>query len=400
MPRPSTLYVHFPYCLQKCPYCDFVSYATERSAIDHTAYADAVIREAKARCEAIDAAESAPGAHREERVFCSIFFGGGTPSLWEPDEVARVIAALRELYPCAPDVEITVECNPSSLDEARAKALVERGVTRLSVGTQSLRQDALEFLGRLHDAAGAIAAVEGALRTGARVSTDLIFGLPDQDPADAVLQAETLARLGLAHLSCYQLTIEPGTRFGELAKRGRLPKIDDGRVAEAFVAIDEALAALGLVHYEISNYARPGQESRHNLGYWRGWEYVGLGTGAYGFVRDPLRPDAPARGTRYRNEVLPERYIERTKTALPTTSGEALDTTALLRERIMLGLRLAEGLDLSAHGRELGIDPWTPERRRALEWLVQQGRITQRGERLHLDKKAWLFCDDTAARLF
>lgn len=391
----ATLYVHFPYCLQKCPYCDFVSYATERNAIDHVAYADAVIREATARA-------SLEGARPGTRRFQSLFFGGGTPSLWEPDELARVTEALRGLYPCSPDLEITVECNPSSLDEERANALVARGVTRLSVGTQSLRKDALAFLGRLHDGDGAIASVNAAQRTGARVSTDMIFGLPDQPADDAVDQATTLANLGLSHLSCYQLTIEAGTRFGELSRRGRLPKIDDGAVAESFLAIDEALGALGLRHYEISNYARPGEESRHNLGYWRGWEYVGLGTGAYGFVRTENG------GVRYRNEVLPERYMQKTGAMTPgfgehdglTITTEPLDRTALLRERIMLGLRLAEGMNLEAHGQDVGIDPWTPERKQAIAWLEERNRLKNDNGVLKADKRAWLFADDTAARLF
>src|SRR5690606_21330179 len=178
------------------------------------------------------------------------------PSLWDPRAVARVLGAFRERFDVRDDVEITAECNPTSLDAERARALVDAGVHRLSIGTQSLRRDQLVFLGRLHDAAGARAAIEGALAAGVpRVSTDLIFGLPDQSPEDAREQALALADLGLRHLSCYQLTIEPGTQFGERKKRGLLPRIDDALVAESFLAIDEALDSRRLRHSEIPNYA-------------------------------------------------------------------------------------------------------------------------------------------------
>ena len=374
----ASIYVHFPWCLAKCPYCDFVSYAETREGIDHAGYADAVLAELDARAELF-----------RDREIASVFFGGGTPSLWDPNELGRVLAGIRARANVTSDVEITVECNPTSLDEERAKALAGVGVGRVSIGTQSLRQDQLTYLGRLHDPNGARRAVEAALANVPRVSTDLIFGLPGQTPEDAREQAIALADMGLAHLSCYQLTIEPGTRFGELAKRGRLPLADDGQVAEAFLAIDEALTERGLVHYEISNFARPGEEARHNLGYWRGEEYVGLGCAAYGYTR----------GVRYRNPIDPRKYVQGAKTATEE-SREPLDARMLLRERIMLGLRLATGFDVDAAGTELGLDPWTAERTRAAEQLVARGRLVREGGVLRIPRDAWLFTDDTAARLF
>jgi coproporphyrinogen III oxidase-like Fe-S oxidoreductase len=202
-----------------------------------------------------------------------------------------------------------------------------------------------------------------------------------------------LADLGLKHLSCYQLTIEPKTRFGELAKRGKLPIAPDGAVADAFLAIDEALVARGFRHYEISNYAMPGDEARHNLGYWRGEEYLGLGCGAYGFVR--TKRDE---GLRWRNQILPETYLAHTGD--PTLERETLDGTALLRERIMLGLRIEGGLDLAAAGDDLALDPLTPERRRTIETLALRGRLVADGSRVSIPRSAWLFTDDTASRLF
>lgn len=392
-----SIYVHFPYCLAKCPYCDFVSYARERDAIDHRAYADAVLAEAEARARHL--ARSDRGA----LPITSIFFGGGTPSLWDGRELARVLAGLRTHFDVTGDAEITVECNPTSLEPEHARALVGAGVTRLSVGTQALRAEQLRYLGRLHDPDGARRAIEGAIASGARVSTDLIFGLPDQSPADARAQAETLAGLGLEHLSCYQLTIEPGTQFGERKKRGLLPLAEDGAVAEAFLAIDEALEARGLRHYEISNYAVPGQEARHNLAYWRGDEYVGLGCAAFGFVR------RDGGGIRWRNAIEPKRYEAGASAVRDDVLGEGdgltmfaetLSAAELLRERIMLGLRIADGIDLGAAGRDLGIDPWTAERSRNVDRLVERGRLARDGDRLTIPKAAWLFTDDTAARLF
>jgi oxygen-independent coproporphyrinogen-3 oxidase len=376
--------------LAKCPYCDFVSFATPREAIDHAGYADAVLREIEQRGAEL-------GGRARPFALGSIFFGGGTPSLWEPRELGRVLGAIRARFSCTPDLEVTVECNPTSLDGDRARALADEGVNRLSIGTQALREEQLKFLGRLHDPAGARRAVTAAVATGLRVSTDLIFGLPGQPPEDACTQAEALADLGPAHLSCYQLTIEPGTTFGELARKGRLPLADDARVAEAFVAIDETLGARGFTHYEISNYARPGEEARHNLGYWRGEEYLGLGCAAFGFLREDT--SALSGGTRYRNVVDPKRYVGAAGGAV-TASRERLDGNALLRERIMLGLRLVEGVDLDAAAADLGVEAWTPERTREVSKLSERGRILREGGRLRIPRASWLFTDDIAARLF
>ena len=377
----SSVYVHFPWCLAKCPYCDFVSYAKEASLIDHRRYADAVLAEL--------------GRRGRGQSIGSVFFGGGTPSLWEAGELGRVLAGIRSAAVGTCDLEVTVECNPTSIDEERARALVDVGVNRVSIGVQGLDDARLKYLGRLHDARLAVEAVKGALRAGVeRVSADLIFGLPGQAPEEACREAMALLDLGLEHLSAYQLTIEAGTRFGELAKRGRLPLADDGAVAESFLALDEAMTAKGFLHYEISNYARPGHESRHNLGYWRGREYLGLGCAAVGFARDGS--GSPASGKRWKNDVSPERY-ER------DNSGEAvecLDADALMRERIMLGLRLAEGVDLGEAEADLGARGWTKEREKTSAWLRERKRIVREGERLRIPREAWLWTDDTAARLF
>ena len=383
--RVAGLYVHFPWCLAKCPYCDFVSYPSAREAIDHDGYARAVLAELELRAPVF-----------EGRRVESVFFGGGTPSLWDARALGRVLDAARRRFDASPSLEVTVECNPTSLDADKARALADVGVTRVSIGTQSLRADQLKFLGRLHDPDGAGRALDAAQSVaGLRVSTDLIFGLPEQSPEDARDQALALAGRGLAHLSCYALTIEAGTRFGELARAGRLPLADDGRVADALLAIHEALEGEGFTHYEISNYARPGEEARHNLGYWRGDEYLGLGCAAVGMVRDG------AEGHRWRNDPDPRRYAEKLAAgADPATFHEALDADALLRERIMLGLRMAEGLDLERAARDLGAEAWPAERAKAAAWLEARGRLTREAGRLRIPAHAWLLADDTAARLF
>ena len=405
--QPITAYVHFPWCLKKCPYCDFVSFARAREAIDHRGYADALLAELDRR---------APEFHGRE--LRSVFFGGGTPSLWEPAELGRVLAGVKAAAGrLAPDLEVTVECNPTSLDEERARALVSVGVDRLSVGVQGLDAERLQFLGRLHDPGGGLAALDAAIRAGVpRVSGDLIYGVatgaaPGEAPAgeapvrareqsaeQAADEACAVARTGVGHVSAYSLTIEPGTQFGELARRGRLPLASEDGVADASLAVEAALEAEGLVHYEVSNYARPGEESRHNLGYWRGIDYVGLGCAAYGTISTGAGDGA---AVRYRNLPSPERYVAAaTGGGALTESEERLDAETRLRERIMLGLRLRDGLDLEEAAAALGVAAWTPARRRAAERLERAGKLRVEGPRLSIPGGARLLADGIAAALF
>jgi len=397
----ASIYVHFPWCLSKCPYCDFVSFAVEPKEIDHAGYAKAVLREAEVRSRDI--------AKRGKPIaITSIYVGGGTPSLWEPHELGRVLKGFFALFHVSHDAEITVECNPTSLDRQRAIALRDWGVNRLSIGVQSLCAASLRFLGRRHDPDGARRAIDAALQAGIeRLSADLIFGLPNQSADDARAEALALATTGVQHLSCYELSIEPDTLFGERRKRGLLPMADESTVADAFVAIDAALEARGFRHYEISNYATAGQESQHNLTYWRGDEYIGLGVAAFGFLRHG------AGGTRYQNVDDPKKYIVATQAAPQPPrmksrqiesgllmSSESLDKQALFRERIMLGLRIAEGVDLARAGRDLGIDPWTSHRLKAIDKLTRCGRLTRAGDILRIPHAAWLYTNDTVSSLF
>ncbi len=383
-------YVHFPYCLRKCPYCDFTSYKAEPTEIPHAKYADAVIRELDGHAERL-----------RGRRLATVFFGGGTPSLWEPEELGRVLAAIREAFGSeARELEITAECNPTSLDEGRASRLLRVGVNRLSIGVQSLDDDRLRFLGRLHDAQGGPAAIASAQRAGfARVSGDLIFGVEggkQQSAEDARDEVARVADTGVGHVSAYGLTIEPNTQFGALAKRGKLPIAPDERLADSFLAVEAELGARGFEHYETSNYARPGQRARHNVGYWQGLDYVGLGCGAVGTLAGP-----DLHAVRTKNTTDPERYMARALGGEdPVGSTESLDPETRMRERIMLGLRLADGIDLEEAGRSLGVPPLPPERARALEGLVKRRMVEVDGARVRVAAGARLFADGVAAELF
>ncbi len=393
VPRTTSIYIHFPWCLKKCPYCDFVSYAKKEAEIDHEGYADAVIREIEARSDGFTG------------EIGSIFFGGGTPSLWRTGALTRVMTALRDRFRIATlpsgelSIEVTAECNPTSLDLEKARGLRAAGLNRLSIGVQSLDQKELSYLGRLHDGDGALRAIEGAFAAGFKnVSGDLIFGLPGQTTASAVAIAESLVKSGVPHLSAYQLTIEPGTQFGELARLKRLPLADDGVVADSFLAISSLLRSHGFEHYEISNYAKPGHRSMHNSAYWRGDDYFGFGTAAVGRIGR----------TRYRNEPDPARYMDRTRTLVSGVFGladgvaeseEKLDDTAIVRERLMLGLRMTDGIDMDGLEAE-GLPIRTREREKTLLRLAERGRIESDGRSVRIPRSQWLFCNDTVASLF
>jgi putative oxygen-independent coproporphyrinogen III oxidase len=381
--RPLGVYVHFPWCLQKCPYCDFYSLATERDAIPHVAYADAVLRELERRRAELSGYELE-----------TVFFGGGTPSLWEPSELGRVLSGIRAAFPTAGEPEVTAECNPSSFDMVRAQALRAEGVNRISLGIQGLERERLEFLGRLHDAGGALAALRTAIAAGfPRVSADLIFGVDRQSPERACDEALAVAELGPTHVSAYALTIEPGTRFGSLARAGKLPLLEEDLVARSFSAVEAALAGVGFSHYEISNYARYGHFSRHNLGTWRGQDYLGLGAGAFGTVH------TRAGRVRYRNAPATERYSAATVAAPLFEISELVSDSELISpetafsERLLLGLRLAEGVDLDDAARTTGAVAWTAERERAVARQVQRGRLVRVGSRIAIPRDAWLFAD-------
>jgi oxygen-independent coproporphyrinogen-3 oxidase len=325
------VYVHWPFCLSKCPYCDFNSHV--REGIDAARWTGALL--ADLEHQAVLASD---------REVCSIFFGGGTPSLMPPDTVAALVARVKTLWPVAPDLEVTLEANPNSTEADRFAGFAAAGVNRLSLGIQSLDPAALRFLGRGHDRDEAIAAIDLARASFPRFSFDLIYARPGQSVA--AWEAELGEALTLAgdHLSLYQLTIEPGTAFGNRSARGEVLAADEETGAALFEATQERLNAAGLPAYEISNHARPGSECRHNLAYWRYDDYVGIGPGAHSRVTR-AHSEHGAGKVAIRQIRAPEAWlaaVENTGTAIDETTP--IDRDTALEEMVMMGLRLVEGI--------------------------------------------------------
>jgi putative oxygen-independent coproporphyrinogen III oxidase len=373
-----SVYVHFPWCLQKCPYCDFASATIRRPEVPSTAYADAVLRELAWRAPELG-----------KRTVTSVFFGGGTPSLWEPQALGSVLQAIQGAFTTDDALEVTVECNPSSLDRAKASALRAVGVNRLSIGVQSLDDTRLKFLGRLHDAQGALTAVRGALAEMPRVSADLMFGMPEQSADDFLREVAQLIDLGLSHVSAYALTIEPQTQFGELHRKGKLPLAKDDTYAETFLATERYLGERGFSHYEVSNYAKPGETSRHNQHYWRGGDYLGLGCAAVGCVD----------GRRYKNDPNPKAYLAHQADSRLEVFEEPLSAEMRIQEALMLGLRTSEGVNLRALQTRTGVDP-KQTRAQALERALQQGNAVLERDTLRVPHERWLHLDSIVAALF
>jgi putative oxygen-independent coproporphyrinogen III oxidase len=324
--EPLAVYIHWPFCRSKCPYCDFNSHVRDR--VDASRWRRALL---------VDLERQALLAPDREVV--SVFFGGGTPSLMPPETVAALLDGVRQRWPLAADVEITLEANPNSAEAEGFRAFAAAGVNRLSLGVQALDPAALKFLGRLHGRAEAIAAIERARRNFSRFSFDLIYARPGQTLADWRRELDEALLLAGDHLSLYQLTIEPGTAFAVSAARGALIQPDEKTAAVLFEATQDRLAAHGMPAYEISNHAPPGAECRHNLAYWRCRDYVGIGPGAHGrLTRGTLRY-----ATRQRR--APESWlaaVEATGTGLEETVEIGRDE--VLQEMLMMGLRLTEGV--------------------------------------------------------
>ena len=327
-PPPLGLYVHWPYCARICPYCDF-NVVRDRGRAD----------EAGRLLRAILADLEAQAALLGERRLVSIFFGGGTPSLMRPADVARVIAAARRLWPGADDLEITLEANPTDAEAERFAGLAEAGVGRLSLGVQSLNDAELAFLGRNHDAAAARRAVRQAMAHFPRVSVDLIYALPNQTPSAWAAALAEVADFGVEHISPYQLTIEAGTAFDRAVRRGLFAPPTDDLAAELYETTQSALTAAGFEAYEVSNHARGlAARARHNLVYWRGEDYAGVGPGAHGrlSLSDGRYAAEAPRG-------IPE-YIVRVEAEGLGARLSPLSARDRAIERLLMGLRTVEGV--------------------------------------------------------
>ena len=355
------LYVHWPFCVSKCPYCDFNSHV--RAEVDQVAWREALLADL-----AYEARETAG------QRLSSIFFGGGTPSLMPPETVAAVIAAAERAWGFEPGIEITLEANPSSVEAARFAAIAAAGVNRVSLGLQALDDQALAFLGRAHDVNEGLAALDKAQAAFSRVSFDLIYARPGQSLTAWEAELARAIGFGTEHLSLYQLTIEPGTRFATEAAAGRLTIPDADTAADLFDATRAQTAAAGLPAYEVSNHARAGAESRHNLSYWRYSGYVGIGPGAHG------RRNALAT-TRHRK---PENWIAAVaRNGHGAQAEEALSARDRATEALVMGLRLDEGIDIAALKRR-GIDLAIILDEPAIDRLSSTGLIVHDEDRLRL----------------
>ena len=369
------LYIHWPFCVAKCPYCDFNSHV--RAAVDQDAWRAALL------ADLAHEAALTPG-----RRVASIFFGGGTPSLMPPATVAALLAAAERHWGFAAGVEITLEANPSSVEAARFADLAAAGVNRVSLGIQSFDDAALRFLGRAHDAAEGRAALATAQATFARVSFDLIYALPDQSLAAWQAALARALAVGTEHLSLYQLTVEPGTRFATEAAAGRLVLPDADAAADLWDATRAMTAAAGLPAYETSNHARPGAESRHNLTYWRYRDYLGIGPGAHG------RRGALAT-VRHRK---PENWLAAVaRNAHGLQAEDALAPHQRATEALVMGLRLGEGVDL-AHIAALA-GGQAPIDATALRHLAGLGLVARDGDRLRVTEAGAPLLDSILPRL-
>ena len=372
---PLALYIHWPFCVSKCPYCDFNSHV--RASVDQTAWATALLKDLAYEASLM------PG-----RTLGSIFFGGGTPSLMPPATVATLIDAATHHWRVADDLEITLEANPSSVEAARFADLALAGVNRSSLGLQALDNDALQFLGRAHDVAEGLAALDTAQARFARVSFDLIYARPDQSADDWARELDRAIGFGTEHLSLYQLTIEPGTRFATLVQQGKLKPVDNDRAADLFEFTRATTAGHGLPAYEISNHARAGAQSRHNLTYWRYNDYAGIGPGAHG-RRGGL---ATVRHKKPENWMA---AVQRNGHGL--SSESPLQPAERATEALLMGLRLGEGVNIAEITAKTGFASLVDEK--ATQHLEELGLLSLTGGQLCVTERGVPLLDAILAKI-
>jgi oxygen-independent coproporphyrinogen-3 oxidase len=371
------LYIHWPFCAKKCPYCDFNSHV--RASVDVAGWQAALIADMRAE------ADVAGG-----EALTSIFFGGGTPSLMPPALVTALLAEAERLWGFDPEIEITLEANPSSVETANFAALAGAGVNRVSLGVQSLDDAELHFLGRLHGADEALAALETAQQHFARVSFDMIYALPGHTP-DLWEQRLTRALgFGTGHLSLYQLTIEPGTRFASDVRRGRLVPLGDDEAAELFGLTQDLTAAAGLPAYETSNHARAGEESRHNLAYWRYRDYCGIGPGAHG----------RRGGMATVRHKKPENFLKAVANqGNGIAEAQVLAVADQAAEALLMGLRLTEGVDLAALSARFALPLAGLVDEAALARIAAMGLMWREGERIGIAPQGRALLDHLLAEV-
>ena len=373
------VYLHWPFCAAKCPYCDFNSHV-RHSAIDQPRFVSAFLREMETMRQI-----SGP------KVVSSIFIGGGTPSLMEPETVDALLNGVARLWHMPDGIEITMEANPSSVEATRFRGYRAAGVNRVSLGVQALNDRDLKFLGRLHDVENALTAIKLAREIFPRMSFDLIYARPNQTVDEWEAELKLAISYAVDHLSLYQLTIEEGTPFFGLHKTGKLIVPDGDQSALLYEATQEITAREGLPAYEVSNHARPGAESRHNLTYWRYGDYAGIGPGAHGRLSRGGNKLATA------TERVPERWLELVeRDGHGMVDQEMLGFEEQADELLLMGLRLREGLDLARWQQLSGRDP--DPKREAL--LIEHGFIERLGNsRLRCTPSGMLILDAVVADL-
>lgn len=375
MQKPLAVYIHWPFCKAKCPYCDFNSHV--RDTVDFGRWQAALLRELEYM-----------HAQAPERIVTSIFFGGGTPSLMPPKIAEALIKRVHELWPVAEDIEITLEANPTSVETHTFPDFKSAGVNRVSMGVQSFDAAELKFLGREHSAEEALAAIALAQKTFERYSFDLIYARPNQTLATWEKELAYALSLSRGHLSLYQLTIEENTAFHHAYRKGGFTLPDEALSEALYRLTEEMTTAHGLPAYEVSNYATPGQESRHNLSYWKGDDYIGIGPGAHGrlTIHAPaIAPDRANATIRIATQTLksPERWlsqVEDNKQALEI--WQEIDDQTEREERLMMGLRLTEGIAHDAFKKRSGIDitEIVDMKKRAL--FIAEGLLEDKPDRL------------------
>jgi oxygen-independent coproporphyrinogen-3 oxidase len=371
------LYIHWPFCLKKCPYCDFNSHV--RDGVDHDLWQRSLLSDM----------EREAGIAGGETL-TSIFFGGGTPSLMPPSLVAALLDRAQALWGFAEDIEITLEANPSSVEAAKFAALASAGVNRVSLGVQALDDKQLKFLGRLHGVDEALAALSLAQDHFSRVSFDLIYARPGQTAQEWEAELTRALSFGTDHLSLYQLTIEPGTRFERLVRDGAFAPLADDPAADLFTLTRQITAAHGIPAYEVSNHARPGQQSRHNLAYWRYQDYAGIGPGAHG------RRNATAT-TRHKK---PENWLSAIEAQGDgIQEARALPVHEQAAEAMLMGLRLAEGVDLGALATRFGMTPADLAAPDRVALYHRQGLLNAQGDHITVTEPGMLVLNSLIAEL-
>lgn len=390
MRDPFSVYVHLPYCAKRCPYCDFNTYVVH--AIPEERYVETLVR------EAAFAAQQPAWAKRPVR---SVFFGGGTPSLFSPASIARLLKTFDDLWGFQTDVEITMEANPGSLEgggEDRLRGFRAAGLTRISFGAQSFQAKHLATLGRIHSAEETRNAFDAARRVGFdNVSCDLIYGVPEQTVAEWDEDLLMAISLGSEHLSAYCLTYEDGTPMTGMKKANLIRAADEDTELEMFRLARSRMATAGLRHYEVSNYARPGRESRHNLAYWTWQDYLGLGAGAHGFAAAEKRATPQdSWGRRYANVRLPEFYMSARPGAWSATEEE-LTRDMAVAEYLMVALRLADGVDAEKFQRLFGLTP--EEAAPKIPSFLDGGLLEMRDRALRLTQRGLEIADTVITQL-